>query len=1252
MEEEELLGEDDDLDDFIDYGADKDNNKGNDANKKIKYNRYYEEEEDAKDAKYDGDLMKALGNMKPDPIKAKPKDKGEINKEKAKESEDLMRDLFANDDEEKQEEEEAQVQQRFQYPAQNPQMEFFQQQQQTGRMMMNYQQDYMMGNLTGYDGTNNNNQKQQSSGRRVVADEKMLEDDDEIVIDESVMAKYHVDLEKNRQQKANVEEVRHNQQQTRQVNQAQVGGRNPSGFQQQQQTSNTNAAGGIALGPKIYQSKVDMNSLYIKKPECQKELIQKTQTNLSAISEPPKQYNLGDNDLEFYWLDAVEDYKNKSRIHLFGKVRHPGQSDKQKKIDYFSGNLQIKNMKRNIFVFKKEDSTASLEEMQEEIEGRIKFKHSYIYNKMKMKPCKKYYAFEMNVQHGEVECIKISYSFDFPTLDIPFEGKTYKGIFGTTYTPIEMFMLKRKIMGPCWLKVQNVEEVRDRESYCSYEFFVDTYKDMIVHEDAKKPAPPLKALFVSMEMIQPPAGSANKKSQIATIAGLFCERYNIEYSDACTYQPSLFVQAKNIDKSAQQTLVQNFGESINIVDKEYGILTSFIQKLNKLDPDLIIGHDLNQVFMDNQLSHAVDNKIEFTSQLSRLKRRMEIMKSLLRLPKNQKTRAFTYGRLLCDTFLCSKELIRESDYSLKYISNKQLNITYENHEEDATLSPYESLVRRLDASIRDAHLSARIASKLQIIQLTKQLTNVAGCLWTKSQQNARAERNEMLLMHMFWRKGYVLPDKQGYNDFTSGGDDEEKGAKGKAKKNKRNKFVGGLVFEPISGLYDDIVQLLDFNSLYPSIIREYKICFTTVQRAYVEIDEVKPEAKSTVRYEPKGNNKNAIDENKEEEEEEDKDNDDYWLSKHDAKMIPDGDKKTCILPEIIKSLIDRRKQVKNMIKDEKNLEKLELLDIRQKAYKLIANSIYGCLGFTFSRFYAKTMAALVTSFGRSLLKGSSEKVKNMGYEVIYGDTDSLMINSRQKDTWKALEVGTQIKKEINIAFKSRILEIEIDGVFKCQLLLKKKKYAAMKIDNFGEILNSGGQHIEEKLSKEVKGLDVVRRDWCILSKEVGNRLLELILSQRPRDDIISDIYLYMDDLGLKFKSLNIDIDKFVIYKQLNKLPHEYPANSQPHANVAKRMKQKLNISDEQLLHHFIAYVICQGTSSSYAERAYSVDEVKDSKKQKAGPDVEILNPDYAWYANNQIVNPVARLLEYIDGIDMGRIAKAIGIDTNKFQSKA
>ena len=108
------------------------------------------------------------------------------------------------------------------------------------------------------------------------------------------------------------------------------------------------------------------------------------------------------------------------------------------------------------------------------------------------------------------------------------------------------------------------------------------------------------------------------------------------------------------------------------------------------------------------------------------------MKSLNRLPKQQKTRSLTMGRLLCDTYISSQELIRESDYSLPYIAKKMLNVTIEKLEDDASLSPYESLIRRMDACLRDAHLSARICNKLQIVQLTKQLTNVAGCLWVKS----------------------------------------------------------------------------------------------------------------------------------------------------------------------------------------------------------------------------------------------------------------------------------------------------------------------------------------------------------------------------------------------------------------------------------------------------------------------------------------------------------------------------------------
>lgn len=582
-------------------------------------------------------------------------------------------------------------------------------------------------------------------------------------------------------------------------------------------------------------------------------------------------------------------------------------------------------------------------------------------------------------------------------------------------------------MGPCWLVVQNTEEIKTKDnSYCNYEFAVDTYKDLGVHEDGKKPAPTFRTLIVSMEMAENTEGA--KRSQIMCISTLYTDKFNIEYSDPnLTYKPSVFVQAKGLDGNQQKSLREMFGESINVSDKEYGLLSAFLQKINRIDPDIIIGHDLNSVFMDNLLNRIADNKIEFTSLLSRIKRSSDLVKQIQKQPRQSKVRQLTVGRMLCDTFISSKELIRESDYSLPYIAKKLLGITIEKREDDANTSNYDSLVQIIDASLRNAHISVRICNKLQIIQLTKQLTNVAGCLWIKSLLNARAERNEMLLMHMFWKKGYVVPDK--FNDYADRNDDEEGAKKGaKNKKNGKKKYAGGLVLEPQSGLYNDIILLLDFNSLYPSIIREYKICFTTVQRPFVEIEDVRPSLKV----------KNIGDKNVDKEEEEDED-DDRYLTNHDPKLIKEGDKKICILPEIIKSLIDRRKAVKNAIKNEKNIEKLELLDIRQKAYKLIANSIYGCLGFTFSRFYAKTMAAMITNYGRNLLTSSMDTVKSLNYEVIYGDTDSLMINSRQKETLKALEVGTQLKKELNLSFKSRILEIEIDGVFKNLLLLKKKK---------------------------------------------------------------------------------------------------------------------------------------------------------------------------------------------------------------------
>ena len=129
----------------------------------------------------------------------------------------------------------------------------------------------------------------------------------------------------------------------------------------------------------------------------------------------------------------------------------------------------------------------------------------------------------------------------------------------------------------------------------------------------------------------------------------------------------------------------------------------------------------------------------------------------------------------------------------------------------------------------------------------------------------------------------------------------------------------------ILGFYDKFILLLDFNSLYPSIIQEYNICFTTVTRdSHQDGDDVIPE-------------------------------------------VPDSSLPPGILPTEIRKLVERRKQVKSMMKTvSRDTDAYLQFDIRQKALKLTANSMYGCLGFNHSRFLAKPLAAMVTMKGREV----------------------------------------------------------------------------------------------------------------------------------------------------------------------------------------------------------------------------------------------------------------------------------------------
>ena len=158
-----------------------------------------------------------------------------------------------------------------------------------------------------------------------------------------------------------------------------------------------------------------------------------------------------------------------------------------------------------------------------------------------------------------------------------------------------------------------------------------------------------------------------------------------------------------------------------------------------------------------------------------------------------------------------------------------------------------------------------------------------------------------------------------------------------------------------------------------------------------------------------------------------------------------------------------------------------------------------------------------------------------------------MINTRITDVneySKVLELGNTVKREVNKLYKT--LELEVDGVFRSMLLLKKKKYAAVTITT-----GPDGQYV---MGKETKGLDLVRRDWCIQSKESGLYILDQILSGDEKEIVVNKIHDHLEKVAAQMRGGKLALDKYVITKGLNKHPNDYPdAKSQAHVYVAKRM---------------------------------------------------------------------------------------------------
>lgn len=919
---------------------------------------------------------------------------------------------------------------------------------------------------------------------------------------------------------------------------------------------------------------------------------------------------------KFFWLDYFEvDHS----LLLFGKTLSQDGN-------LVSGVVQVNGINKELYFLPREkrlgyedipgDDHLTVMDVHEEVIPLLL--NQYGLDNIKAKPETKKYAFEVPGIPKEAEYLKVLLPYKTPqnkNLVMPqdIEGETFCRVFGTNKNMFESFVLERNIKGPCWLEVSQGDfSVIQNTSHCQVEVAVTSPRFICALNDSKMKLPPLTMTSISIQTFM---NSKQNKQEVASIS--LATYRNVPQDQPIsqhTKPDELCTLIRPINSVAvppglaQLAHKQSF--PLRTFPNEKAMLNCAAALVKNIDPDVFLGHRMENISLEVLVHRMHDLKVTTWSTFGRRNRKAwpERFGRSSNSGSNNALliREVFQGRLLCDianelgqsiTPKCQSWDLPEMYEVVCHTKRTFVDVNFQNsrYSDDANF-----MLMALRENAQNATITAEIGFATQILSLSKQLTNLAGNAWAHTLHGTRAGRNEFILLHEFNGNNYIVPDKeyasQRGSHQHSRNETEEEGST--TVSNKKAKFQGGLVFEPEKGLHKHYILVMDFNSLYPSIIQEFNICFTTVNR------------------------------------------DSYNLThdeENDMPSMPDKESRQGVLPRLLNTLVSRRREVKKLLADPKNtVEERTQYDIKQQALKLTANSMYGCLGYVHSRFYAKPLAMLVTNKGREILMDTRQLAESIGLRVIYGDTDSVMIDTGVDSFAEAMKIGNDFKLHVNERYK--LLEIDVDNIFKRLLLHAKKKYAAVN----AAIDKKTGQEVH---ALEVKGLDMRRREYCQLSKDISTYVLEKILSDADPEQSLNEVYSYLEHMAQKIKTNDIPVDRFRINTRLSKDPMNYPNGKlMPPVQVALKLREKGKVVKAgAVLTFVITAPSSENDHSTVAERARPIQDFLNK-----GSD---LRPDAEFYLEKQIFSPVERLIERIEGVDMIRLAKALNIDTRKYEMR-
>lgn len=550
------------------------------------------------------------------------------------------------------------------------------------------------------------------------------------------------------------------------------------------------------------------------------------------------------------------------------------------------------------------------------------------------------------------------------------------------------------------------------------------------------------------------------------------------------------------------------------------------------------------------------------------------------------TRTEMKGRVVVDALPLVRRAFSLKQYTLRAVSKELLNREKLDvpplEMEEYWLDTGEKFKKFVDYSRRDAELALELILNLRLLDKYIALAQVSGSLLQETVDGGQTSMVEMLLLREFGLRDRVLLPKP--DDGVSA-----------ERYEMSSDLKGGEVLEPQKGLLENVL-ILDYKSLYPTIMMAHNLCYTTV------VTGDRPDG-TTIRP-PSG-----------------------------GEFVPPEVYKG-IVPSILEDLLNKRTQTKKRMRGISNENEYRVLDATQLALKILLNSFYGYSGYARARLYSLTLANAVTSFGRSnilntreiihstigkiVLRGEAALLLNeagklspsdrvIELSVAYGDTDSVFVHCKSRGDLSLEEVSLIGNRLSNIVSASLPdpMELEFESIAKRALLIAKKRYALWLF----EPRNSGW---EDKI--KVKGMETVRRDWCELTSVTLNRVLELVLIKGDVDQAVEHVR------SIVSKVRNLDpakdseiIESLVLTRTLTRKTESYK-NKQPHLTVVEKLKERTGVVPS--IGTRIPFVITAG-KGLFVDRAEDPDYVREHN----------IPIDVDYYIKKQILPPVERILE-------------------------